>query len=59
MLATTVFNIDVNYLAPSSLEDCGILLITFFIGLSKSSDGDSGSVGEFVVVDESWTSGEY
>ena len=58
MLATTVSSVDTNILAASSLKARGILSIIFLLGLSKGSDEDSASVGEFVVVRESWISGE-
>ena len=50
---TTVSSKDANFLAASSLEAHGILLIILPLGLSKGSDEDVASIGEFVAADES------
>ena len=49
LLATTVSSIDASFLAASSLEARGILLIILLLGLSKGSDEES---REFVTVPE-------
>ena len=56
LLATTVSSEDANFLVAtcSSLEARGTLLL----GLSKGIDKDIASVGEYVAVNDLWTSRE-